>query len=149
MKFRSSLLLSAALMAAGAANAQFQKPEDAVKYRQNVMSVMGTHFSRIGAMANGRVPFDAKKAQDDADVVKTLSHLPWAAFTPETQKLDSKTKPEFWTETDKAKAGADKLMVATNALDAAAKTGSLDALKKSFGEAAGTCKSCHDAYKAK
>ena len=25
---------------------------------------MGQHFGRLGAMANGRVPFDAKAAQD-------------------------------------------------------------------------------------
>lgn len=66
-------------MAAAAlpASAQFAKPEDAVKYRQSALAVMGAHFARIGAMANGRVPFDAKVAADNAELVATLSKLPW------------------------------------------------------------------------
>ena len=149
MKACHALMLAAAMLSAGAAQAQFQKPEDAVKYRQSAFSVMGTHFTRLGAMANGKVPFDAKKAQEDAAVVLMLSRLPWAGFTPETQKLESKAKPALWTEMDKVKVGADKLMTAAVALDAAAKTGSLDAVKKTFGDAAASCKACHDAYKFK
>ena len=34
-------------------------------------------------------------------------------------------------------------------LAAAAKMGNLDALKAAFGDTAGTCKACHDNYKAK
>ena len=40
-------------------------------------------------------------------------------------------------------------MTAAMALDTAAKTGSLDAVKKTFGDAAATCKACHDSYKSK
>ena len=148
-KFSVLLTAVATLSCAGLVHAQFQKPEDAVKYRQSAFSVMATHFSRIGAMANGKVPFDAKLAQDNASVVLTLSRLPWAGFTPETQTLNTKAKPELWAEMDKVKAGADKLMTAAVALDAAAKTGNLDAVKKAFGDTAATCKACHDAYKSK
>ena len=56
MKVRHALMLAAAMLSAGAAQAQFQKPEDAVKYRQSAFSVMGTHFARLGAMANSKVP---------------------------------------------------------------------------------------------
>lgn len=48
---------------AAPASAQFAKPEDAIKYRQSALFVMGQHFGRIGAMANGKVPFDAKPPQ--------------------------------------------------------------------------------------
>ena len=50
--------LAAALPAA----AQFQRPDDAVKYRKAAFQVMATHFGRIGAMANGRVPFNLNPA---------------------------------------------------------------------------------------
>ena len=66
MKIVSSLLLSAGLLATLPASAQFQKPEDAIKYRKSALTVMGTHFSRIGAMAQGRVPFDAAAAAANA-----------------------------------------------------------------------------------
>lgn len=149
MKVRHALMLATAMLSAGAAQAQFQKPEDAVKYRQSAFSMMGTHFSRIGAMASGKVPFDARKAQEDAAVVLMLSRLPWSGLTPDTQHLETKAKPALWSEMDKVKVGADKLMTATVALDAAARTGSLEAVKKTFGDAAATCKACHDAYKSK
>ncbi|WP_043700982.1 c-type cytochrome [Tepidimonas taiwanensis] len=145
----SKRLLVAAVVAAlaGAAHAQFQKPEDAVKYRQGAFTVMGAHFSRIGAMVQGRVPFDAKAAQENAALVVTLSKLPWAGFTPESEKVKSRTKPEAWKEMDKVRAGADKMMKAVADLEAATRTGNLDAVKKTFGDAAATCKACHDAYR--
>ncbi len=43
---------------AGAAFAQFAKTEDAIKYRQSVMSLIGTHFSRMGAVVKGEAPYD-------------------------------------------------------------------------------------------
>ncbi len=147
MKTQCLCVAAVLTVAAGAAQAQFQRAEDAVKYRQSALSVMGTHFSRIGAMANGRVPFDAAVAQENAAIVLTMSKLPWAGFTPETEKLPSKAKPAVWREMDKVKAAADRLMASTVALDAAAKTGNLDNLKKAFGETAASCKACHDAYR--
>ena len=49
-----------ALTLAIPAQAQFAKPEDAIKYRKASYSVMAAHFGRLGAMANGRAPYDAK-----------------------------------------------------------------------------------------
>ena len=72
----AAISLGTALPAA----AQFQKPEDAIKYRKSAMTVMANHFGRIGAMVNGRVPFDAATVQANADVVATLSKLPFTGF---------------------------------------------------------------------
>lgn len=144
------LALAAGLAAAAVpASAQFAKPEDAVKYRQSALSVMGAHFGRIGAMANGRVPFDAKVAAENAELVATLSKLPWAAFGPGTDKVgNTKAKPEIWAEPAKFKEANEKMMGEATKLAAAAKTGNLDALKTAFGATAASCKACHDAYRA-
>lgn len=149
MSIRSLIVAAAVLAAATGAQAQsaFAKPEDAVKYRQAAFTVLGAHFSRIGAMAQGRVPFDAKAAQDNAAIVVAMSTLPWAGFTPDTQNIKSRTKAEAWMEMDKVRAGADKMVKAVADLQAAARTGNLDAVKKTFGDAAATCKACHDAYR--
>eukprot|EP01036_Dinobryon_divergens_P054762 gene54762-73173_t len=65
MKVFACIAATATLLAfAAPASAQFAKPEDAIKYRQSALFVMAQHFGRIGAMANGRVPFDAKAAAD-------------------------------------------------------------------------------------
>jgi cytochrome c556 len=128
-------------------HAQFAKPEDAVKYRKNSLFVMQQHWARVGAMAQGRVPFDAKAAQDNMDVVSTLAKLPWAAFTEGTDKGDTRAKAEIWKESAKFKEAADKFQAEVVKLNAAAKTGSLDNLKAAFGSAAPTCKACHDNFR--
>ena len=148
MKTLASLALGvAAVSLSFPAAAQFQKPEDAVKYRQSALSLMGTHFSRLGAMANGRVPFDAKVAQDNAALVETLSKLPWAGVTADSEKLRSKAKPEIWMDQAKFKQASETMMADVAKLNVAAKTGNLDQIKAAFGNAAGSCKACHDAFR--
>ena len=151
MKAFACIAVAATLVAVAApASAQFAKPEDAIKYRQSALSVMGTHFGRLGAMANGRVPFDAKAAAENADIVADMAKLPWAAFGAGTDKGgNTRAKPEIWTEQAKFKEYSDKLIAESTKLAAAAKTGNLDALKTAFGATAGSCKACHDAFQAK
>lgn len=149
MKAFAFIAVAATLAAMAApASAQFAKPEDAIKYRQSAFSVMGTHFSRVGAMTSGRAPFDAKLAAENADIVAEMAKLPWAAFGAGTDKGNTKAKAEIWTEQAKFKEGSDKLIAESAKLAAAAKTGNLDSIKTAFAATAGTCKACHDAYRA-
>lgn len=128
-------------------HAQFAKPEDAVKYRKASFTVMAAHFGRLGAMANGRVPHDAKMGAENADVVLTLSKLPWAAFGEGTDKGDTRAKPEIWKEAAKYKEAADKMQAEIGKLKVAAKSGNINALKAAFGPAAASCKACHDNFR--
>jgi cytochrome c556 len=150
MKAIASLALAASIAALAApASAQFAKPEDAIKYRQSALFVMSQHFGRIGAMANGRIPFDAKAAADNADVVADIAKLPWAAFGAGTDKgAPTKAKPEIWTDQAKFKDYSDKLVAESTKLAAAAKTGNIDTLKTAFGATAASCKACHDAFRS-
>jgi cytochrome c556 len=148
MKYTTSCASALLLLAMGLpAQAQFAKPEDAIKYRKASFTVMAAHFGRIGAMANGRVPYDAKAAADSADVVATLSKLPWAAFGEGTDKGDTRAKPEIWKEAGKYKEAADKMQAEIAKLNTAAKAGNIDALKAAFGPAAASCKACHDNFR--
>ncbi|AOW11815.1 cytochrome C [Hydrogenophaga crassostreae] len=148
MKLMATLTLAAAAATLAApAMAQFKNGEDAVKYRKAALTVMGNHFARVGAMASGKQPFDARVAAENAALVETLSKLPWAGFVAGTDKGDTRALPEIWTEADAFKAGADKMQAAVAKLSAAAKTGNLDAVKTAFGEAGQTCKACHDDYR--
>lgn len=141
-------LIALATLLALPAFAQFRKPEDAVKYRQSVMYTMATHFySRLGAMANGRIPFDAKAAAEHADVVATLSRLPWHAFTPDTNGVGkTDAKPAIWTEQAKFKDLSEKMQAEVLKLQAASRTGDLEALKVAYRATGNSCKACHDAY---
>lgn len=151
MKAIAAFVLAATVAAlATPAMAQFAKPEDAVKYRQSALTVMATHFGRLGAMANGKVPFDAKQAAENAAIVENMSKLPWAAFGEGTDKAgNTKALPEVWKEQAKFKEASEKLMAETAKLNAAAKVGTLDSLKTAFGATGGACKNCHDTFRAK
>ena len=146
--FLSALALSAIALSLPAA-AQFAKPEDAIKYRKSAFTVTGAHFGRIGAMANGRAPFDAKVASDNADIVVNMSKLPWAAFGEGTDLGETKAKPEIWKQGAKFKEYSDKFQAEAVKLAAAAKSGKEDAFKTAFTATAGTCKSCHDDFRSK
>ena len=136
-----------ALMLALPAAAQFAKPEDAIKYRKAAFTVMGNHFARVGAMASGRAPYDAKAALENSDIAAAMAKLPWAAFTEGSDKGETRAKPEIWKDSAKFKEAADKMQAELIKLDVAAKAGNLDALKTAFGPAAATCKGCHDNFR--
>jgi cytochrome c556 len=143
------VLATAVALSAVPAMAQFQKPEDAVKYRQAAFTVMASHFGRVGAMVQGKAPFDAKMAQENLAIVETMSHLPWAGFTADTEAVKSRVEPGMWKEKGKFEEAAHKMVTEVAKLNAAAKTGNLDAIKKAFGDTAGSCKACHDSYRTK
>jgi cytochrome c556 len=148
---RKKLLSSFAALALAAslpAAAQFAKPEDAIKYRQSAMSLQGTHFGRLAAMANGRIPFDAKVAADNADIVSMLNRLQFAGFVEgSAQGGNTRAKPEIWSEKAKWDAAVAKSQDDVNKLNAAAKSGNIDQLKAAVGAVGQSCKACHDAYR--
>jgi len=147
------LAITAAMLAmtfSSASFAQFAKPDDAAKYRQSSLSVMATHFGRVGGMVAGRIPFDAKAAQENMDIAVNMSKLPWAGFGPggEGATIKHRSKPEIWKEQAKFKDLSDKMQAEFVKVQAATKTGNLDAIKAAFGPAGASCKACHDVYRA-
>jgi cytochrome c556 len=149
MKKPLALLAALAALTALPAAAQFQKPEDAIKYRQGAFTIMGNHMARIGAMAQGRTPFDAKVAADNAAIVLTVSRLPFGAFGEGTDKgMPHRAKAEIWKDNAKFKAAAEKMIGEVTRLEAAAKAGNLDGMRSAFGAVGASCKACHDDFRA-
>ena len=146
MRSIASLALAMAIAAPAAAQ-NFQKPEDAIKYRRSALTVLAAHFGTLGAMANGRAPYDAKAAVDNAEVVAEMAKLPWAGFVANTEGLSQKAKAEIWKEQAKFKEHNEKLVGDTGRLLAAAKTNNLDNVKAAFTQTAATCKACHDSFR--
>lgn len=137
----------ATLLASTPAAAQFAKPEDAIKYRKAAFTVMATHFGRVAAMANGRVPFDAKAAADNAEIATIASKLPFAGFVDGTDKGDTRAEPKIWAEMDKFRAAAAKMQEEMAKLNVAAKSGNADSIKAAVGATGQACKACHDVYR--
>jgi len=150
MKHRPALAaialgLVTALTASPAA-AQFRNADAAIKYRQSAMYLQNNHMARLFAMANGQVPFDAKIASEQIEIVSMLNRLQFAAFIDGSDKGNTRAKPEIWTEKDKFAAAIAKSQEDVLKLAAAGKTGNLEQIKAAAGAVGQSCKACHDAY---
>jgi cytochrome c556 len=146
-KIISLSLVGALTVGAGFAFAQFQKPEDAIKYRQSAFTVMANSFGKIGAVVKGEAPYNKDEVAKNAAVVATLSTLPWQAFGPGTE--GGKAQADIWSDNAKFKAASEKMQLAIANLNTAAQSGDLESIKKAFGAAGASCKGCHDDFKKK
>jgi cytochrome c556 len=146
----AAVALPAAVLLAGGAFAQFAKTEDAVKYRQSVMSVVGTHFARMGAAVKGEAPYAPEAFEKDAALVATLMTLPWEAFMAPGSDKGSGMKPEALAKRDDfmRRAAANQAEIA-KLLAAARAGGGLAAVRAPFGAAGASCKACHDDFRRK
>jgi len=150
MKLQKILLASTATvlaLSAGFAVAQFQKPEDAIKYRQSAFTVMANSFGKINAVVKGDAPFNKDEVAKNAAIVAMISTLPWQAFGPGTE--GGKAQAEVWSNNAKFRAASEKMQLAVIDLNKAAQSGDLESIKKAFGTAGGSCKNCHDDFKKK
>ena len=142
-----ALVATLGALASLPAAAQFQKPEDAIKYRQSAMALQSAHLGRVFAMANGRVPFDAKAVNDNIEIVSMLNtRLQFAAFIEGSDKGNTRAKPEIWAENDKWNAAVSKSQDDVTKLVVVGKSGNLDQIKAAVGGVGQSCKACHDNY---
>jgi cytochrome c556 len=132
----------------GAALAQ-QKPEVLVKQRQSAMTLIGKYFGPLGGMAQGRVPFDAKVVQRNADYLATLSQMPWDGFDPATKDTKSAALPAVFNDSGKFKEAANRLTSEVQKLQQVAKSGDEGAVKAQIGAVGKSCGGCHDNFREK
>ena len=73
--------------------------------------------------------------------------MQFAGFVEGSDVGETRALPKIWSEMDKFKAAAMKSNEDIAKLDAAAKTGSLDAIRTAVGAVGRSCKACHDTYR--
>lgn len=134
--------------AAGAAVAQV-KPDVLVKQRQSAMTLIGKYFGPLGGMAQGKVPFDAKIVQRNADYLDALSQMPWDGFDAGTKGEKSRALPAIFEQPGKFKEAADRFQSEVDKLQQAAKGGDENAIKAQIGAVGKSCAGCHDNFRAK
>jgi cytochrome c556 len=132
----------------GAALAQ-QKPEVLVKQRQSAMTLIGKYFGPLGGMAQGRVPFDAKVVQRNADYLAALSQMPWDGFDPATKDTKSAALPAVFSDSGKFKEASNRLTSEVQKLQQVAKGGDEGAIKAQIGAVGKSCGGCHDNFREK
>ncbi|MES3022854.1 MAG: cytochrome c [Pseudomonadota bacterium] len=147
------LLAGAALIGLAttlSAAAQFQKPEDAVKFRKASFVIMSAHFNRIGAVVKGTAPYDPAVLLNNAEIVAMMSYMPYQGFVEGTVGNGDKgtAKATIWSERAKFDESAKKMQTEATKLVAAAKSKDLDAIKLYFGSTQKACMSCHDSFRS-
>lgn len=141
----AALALGATLSLNAAAQA---KPEDLVKQRKAALTMVAKYFAPIGAMVQGKAPYDAKIVARNAGYLETLSAMPWDGFDASTESFkETRAKPELYKEKAKFDQMATDMQGAIAKLNAAAKGTDQNAVKAAFGDVGKACKSCHDAYR--
>ena len=146
---RVAVALACAVGLMGTVQAQFSKPERAVEYRQAAFTLMNNHMGRISQAVQGKVPYDKDAVVRSAEIIEIVGKLPYEAFAPGTDLMESKAKPAIWKEEAKFKQLAADMQAETVKLTAAAKTGNLDNVRTQFRATAKSCDACHDAYREK
>ncbi|HEY7239093.1 MAG TPA: cytochrome c [Burkholderiales bacterium] len=135
----------------GAALAQV-KPEILVKQRQSAMTLIGKYFGPLGGMAQGKVPFDLKTVQRNAEYLHALSQMPWDGFDPSTKGIkDVKTRalPAIWEQPGKVKEAIDRFESEVGKLQQVSKGGDEGAIKAQIGAVGKACANCHDNFREK
>jgi cytochrome c556 len=143
------LSMAIVVLLAGAAFAQFAKTEDAIKYRQSAMFLIGQHFARMGAAVKGEAPYNKEAFEKNAVLVESLYRLPLEAFMAPGSDKGSGMKADALTQKDKFTQMHNATQAEIAKLVAAAKGGDLNAIKPQFGTTGAGCKACHDAYRNK
>jgi cytochrome c556 len=145
---KSILTISTIAVIAGAADAQFSKPDDAIRYRKAVMVLTVHHFKQMGAMVQGKVVYDRVSFQEQAKLVNILSTLPWAAFmTAGSDKGNTGLKPSALKNQTAFMQAAKTFEDAAKGLEQASDSGDLGTIKTRFGQTAKSCKGCHGQFR--
>lgn len=153
MKALMTGAVAAVLLVSTAAQAQM-KPEEMVETRQAGYQFMSWNMGKIKAqVVDGKEPYDQAKVAAAANAIAAIANSGMGSlYSPDTttEQLGKATrlKPEFFQNLDEAGQIGRKFTGAANQLAKVAAEGDQAAIKKAFGDVGGSCKSCHDKFRA-
>ena len=150
MRVSLKIVICGVVLAAlgSAAWAGFAKPEEAIRYRKAVMTIIGQHFGRLAAVVKGQSPYDKQEFSHQTMVIRTMTGLSWEAFLfPGSDKGDTTLKASALKEKDSFMRIARNFEKDMQKMDETAATGDLQAIRAQFGQVAKDCKACHSTYR--
>ena len=145
-----SLSVAALAVVSVAAQAQFAKPEDAIRYRQSAYVIMGAQMGRIAAQLKSDKP-DLAQIQRSAGIVDFVSQLPGEGYVPGSEKggnPPTRAKAEAFTD-PKIREVGKAMRTEVIKLVEVSKGGDIAAIRTQFQATAKSCDSCHDNYRNK
>lgn len=144
---------AAVLLASTAVQAQM-KPEEMVETRQAGYQFMSWNMGKIKAQViDGKEPYDQSKVAAAANAIAAIANSGMGGlYSPDTTTAQlgkaTRLKPEFFQNLDEAGQIGRNFTAAANQLAKVAAEGDQAAIKKAFGDVGGSCKSCHDKFRA-
>lgn len=151
MKTKFLLALIATTLVAGTAVAQV-KVEDAIKFRQSGYAFMAWNMGRIKANLEGS--YNKDEVIKAANAIQAIANSGMGAlYVPGSDKGTgweaTRAKPAIFTDKEKVGKVAMAFNKEANEMAKVAATGDEAAVEAQFGKLGGTCKGCHDDFKAK
>lgn len=145
MKTISYTIALCAALTAGAAFAKDGVTNPAVKARMDAMQTIRVNMATLGDMAQGKAAFDEAAATAAKTALAAAAADTIKLFEAKEDDPVSEGAPAIWENYPDFTAKAESLVTAAEAID----TASLDGIRAGMGAVGGTCKSCHELYRAK
>jgi cytochrome c556 len=145
MKLAFVAIAAALTFSVGAAAAKDGVTNPVVKERMDLMQVVRANTATLGDMAGGKTAFDATAATAAKTALAAAAAQIVAKFQANEDDPVAEGRPEIWTDFAGFTTKAEALVTAAEAVDVA----SLAGLQAGMGAIGGTCKACHEAYRAK
>ncbi len=124
--------------------------DPAVEQRQGQFKLYVHNFGLMGAMAQGRINYDAEAAQTAATNLYHITRHDQSRLWPEgtdSMSIDgTRAKPEIWDNLDDFVEKFGALQTAAEALQGVAGDG-LPEMQAAFGAVGQSCQACHEAYR--
>lgn len=126
--------------------------DDPITARKELMKGSGAGAKVVGAMLEGKEPYDAAKAAEALAMIGKAG----SGFVAQFDTLfpagsaagDTTASPAIWEKPDEFKKNAQSLADDANAAVEATKTDEA-AFKEAAGKMFGNCKTCHEAFRVK
>jgi len=150
MHFTRSIVAVTALLFAGPAVAlDAEQAEKVNETRQAVLKVVGWNIAPLGAMAQGRIPWD------DALFARNAQRLAWMtsmipdAFRADTRahELDTEALPVIWEEYARFETLAANAQRSAERLAEVAQGDDKDAARAAVSALIDDCRACHDDFR--
>lgn len=155
MNIRRQSLLGAAVLAVAGTTAWAQtapKPEQLIKWRQSAYQVVAWNTGRIKASLEGSYNRD-EVAKAAATIAALANAGLGALFAPGSEQgkgwHDTSAKIELFQNGARAGELSAAFGREANELSRVASSGDAAAVKTQFAKLTGTCKGCHDEFRAK
>jgi len=129
--------------------AHIERTEPLQSLRQSYFALLGMTLGPMGDMIKGKIDWDsARFAEWAGDLDHVAQFGVERGFSPGSEEGRTRAKPEIWLNMDDFQGKLDNFRAAAAKLAETAAGEDADATREQFLATAGTCKACHDEYKA-